>query len=396
MQAGISTVNITPPEGSPMACFPVVRGQQPRCARGIHDTLLATALVLCDGQRTIGICSCDLTLIHHMDVEKIRSEVGEEVSDLGDEKLIIAASHTHSGPENTYLFGTEPGDEAVETLNSKIASAVVAAARKLEPVELSAATGRLELSHNRRVTDENGRSRMVREHEAGTTEGPVDPDLQVLCCDATDGRMGILYNWAAHALTLGPKNRLFSADYPGAARRAIQRSYSDSAVLFLNGAAGNIHPRQCMRNDTELTEQVGGRVGKKVLELADKARKVRADKLRFASDTLRFTNRMDPALQVEVELSCLRLGPVIFAFVPGEVFVQFQLEFKNRVEADHVFFAGYTNGWPGYVPTQESYETGGYGVDARQDDPPEFCRTALPPGAGEKILDALVEISNRV
>ena len=393
MKAGSASVDITPPVGAPMACFPVVRGEQPRRAEGVHLPLLANALVLSDGKSTVGLCSSDLSMIHHVDVEEIRSRVGEEIPELGGPPLIIAATHTHSGPENTYLFGAEPGDEMIRELNSRIAAAVVRAARSLRDATLSVAGGTLDLSHNRRVTGEDGRSRMVMEREPGTTEGPVDRDLEVLTCESAGRTLGILCNWTAHALTLGPQNRLFSPDYPGAARQEIQRLFPEAGVLFMNGAAGNVHPHRCMQNDPGLTGQIGASVGSEVLRLIEDARPVPNPELQPASHTLRFPNRMDPDREVEVEISCLRIGPVLFAFVPGEVFVEFALEFKRRVDFEHVFFVGYANGWPGYIPTRKAYETGGYGVDRREDDPPEFGRTVVPRGAGEEILEALVELA---
>ena len=60
------------------------------------------------------------------------------------------------------------------------------------------------------------------------------------------------------------------------------------------------------------------------------------------------------------------------------------------------FLIGYANGWPGYIPTEATYEEGGYSVDVFGSDPPALSRTALPRGAGEHILENLIDMANRL
>jgi len=109
-----------------------------------------------------------------------------------------------------------------------------------------------------------------------------------------------------------------------------------------------------------------------------------------------FPNRVDPSLQVEVEISCLRLGNVIMGFVPGELYVEFQLSFKEQVRPLVGVFVGYSNAWTGCLPTLDDYARGGYGVDQCSSiDVPHWSRTALPPGTGERILKELVALADR-
>jgi hypothetical protein len=74
--------------------------------------------------------------------------------------------------------------------------------------------------------------------------------------------------------------------------------------------------------------------------------------------------------------------------------VEFQLAFKQQVDAEYATLIGYANGWPGYIPTRESYAEGGYGVDAYPGDPAELSRTCLPEGAGEAMLEALLDLAD--
>ena len=394
--AGVSSVDITPAPGSPMACFPEAPNR-PRRAIGAHDPLKATALVLDDGQTTVAIVACDLTAVHRIDVERIRAHVSSQVSALSGPRVLIAASHTHSSVENCYLFGNTPEDPFVIEMDRRIAGAVLDAFAARQPARLAVGKSRIELNHNRRVIGPDGKASLVPEYQPGVTEGPCDPELYVLRLDGERGDVrAVCFNYTAHALTVGPANRFYTADYPGVARDVVEAAFPGCAALFLNGAAGNVHPRQCMRADFQAMEATGGLLGRAVVETAKNANVLRDASLQLETDTLRFHNRVDPSLEVVVEVSCLRLGTVVMAFVPGEVFVEFQIQFKSELSPAPAIFVGYANGWPGYIPTKEAYTYGGYGVELCTMDPPEFSRTALPKGAGEIILQKCIELAKRL
>ena len=64
---------------------------------------------------------------------------------------------------------------------------------------------------------------------------------------------------------------------------------------------------------------------------------------------------------------------------------------KDRI----ALLVGYTNGSLCYIPPLEAFPYGGYGVDffpPNEREPAKFSRTILPKGAGEKMLDALLEL----
>ncbi|NOY80524.1 MAG: hypothetical protein GXP31_05915 [Kiritimatiellaeota bacterium] len=398
LQAGTATVDITPPPGSLMACFPHGPRREPRRARGAHDPLLARVLLLRHGESAVALVACDLCGIRRVDVGRIRARVAGDVPSLAGERIVVACSHSHSSVEDLYLFGNSPEDPFILEMNTRIAKAVVEAWSNLEPVEVAFGSRPVELNHNRRVLDANGRAREAWEYADGVTTGIVDPELAVLKIVTTTSRVkAIVYRYTAHSLTVGPGNLLYTADYPGRARGEVEAVFPGCAALFLNGAAGNVHPRECMRRDFTATEAIGRALGQAVVDVARDASVLSpAPGLRFRSETLTFENRVDSTRKVDVELSCLALGPVLLGFVPGEVFVEFQLQFRRAVAPACGIFVGYANGWPGYVPTLAAYAEGGYGVDLCSTDPAEYSRTALPPGAGELLLEKLVAMARHM
>jgi len=394
---GTAVADITPPAGAMMAAFPRGPQRTARRACGAHDSLRARAIVLSNGRETAAICACDLTMLRAPDAERIRGGVAAAVPELSGERCILCATHTHHGPETAYLFGNTPDDPWVHEMDDHIAGAITEAFGSMQPARLAIGRGRAELAHNRRVVGPDGKARMVYDHQPGVTTGPSDADLRLLRLDDPDGRaIAFVFNFAAHALAVGPDNDKFTADFPGIACGAVESRMPGATALFLNGAAGDQHPRRSMRQGFEAAEAMGSKLAAAVGAASAGAERTDRADLAFASKLLSLPNRMDESLSVEVELSCLRAGPMMIGFMPGEPFVQFQLDFKRAMSPAPAMLVGYANAWVGYLPTRDAYAAGGYGVDAATDDPPRLSRTALPPGSGERLLAELVSLARQL
>jgi hypothetical protein len=65
--------------------------------------------------------------------------------------------------------------------------------------------------------------------------------------------------------------------------------------------------------------------------------------------------------------------------MPGEPFVEFQIDWRNRCPVRDAFFMGYANGSFGYFPTIQAASLGGYGA--------ANTATFVEPGAGERMVD---------
>lgn len=394
LTAGVANCDITPPIGSPMAAFPAGPGSQPRLAEAIRDRLRACALVLRDEQTVVALCNVDLCAFRDHSLQRLRQELVNRSIDVPAEQLIVAATHTHSGAETSFLFGGEPDCEEETRVVNGLADAIEAAAAEAQPCRLFWGRTPLPITHNRRVLGEDGRSQMILEHEPGRTFGPVDPDLHVLRVDRVDGGqpLAVLLHFTAHPLTLGRHNCAFSADFPGEAAQQLEAAMPGCQVMFLNGAAGNVHLHRCMRDDDAVLREMGGQVAAGAQEALALSEPLGDVTLRFSRRRLSFANRVDETLQVPVEVAMLELGPLCLGCVPGEFFVEHQLRFRQAIAPRPGTLIGYANGWPGYAPTREAYPEGGYGVDIARQDQPAFSRTALPPGAPEQAIEALLAL----
>jgi hypothetical protein len=71
--------------------------------------------------------------------------------------------------------------------------------------------------------------------------------------------------------------------------------------------------------------------------------------------------------------------------MPGEPFVDFQINWRDRCPVRDAFFVGYANGYLDYFPTIRAAAEGGYGAGDSD--------TYVAVGAGERMVDhALVKI----
>jgi neutral ceramidase len=73
---------------------------------------------------------------------------------------------------------------------------------------------------------------------------------------------------------------------------------------------------------------------------------------------------------------------IAIATFPGEPFVEFQMNWRDRCPVATALLAGYTNGYYGYFPTIGAAARGGYGAAS--------AATWVEPGAGEWIIDRVV------
>jgi hypothetical protein len=71
--------------------------------------------------------------------------------------------------------------------------------------------------------------------------------------------------------------------------------------------------------------------------------------------------------------------------MPGEPFVDFQMDWRNRCPVPESFFMGYTDGDFGYFPTIRAATYGGYGA--------ANTATRIELGAGDRMVnDALIRV----
>jgi neutral ceramidase len=194
-----------------------------RKAESVLDDLKVRALFLRNGERNLIIVGCDLFGLSVEEADLLRQQVAAE-HDVPAPHVLVACTHTHSGPAAQTLLGLGSVDRGfLKKLRTAVLEAAAEAAGDAQFAVFSIAFETLEpLGFNRQAKSFN----------------PIDPVLKAAVFRRKDRTLSFL-SYACHPVVLGPQ-KVVSADWPGAAIREIEKR-GDRAV-FLQGFCGDIDP----------------------------------------------------------------------------------------------------------------------------------------------------------
>ncbi len=395
LSAGAAKTRITPPLEIPYLTSSGAGTSAP--FQSVHDDLFARALVLDDGNQALALLAVD-SLGYDDDIlgpgrnftRELRQRIAARTG-LQPGAIMLAASHTHSGPETldlSPLRQTRGAEEWLERHREQLADTVISAWERRTPVRCYSgsivATG---LQRYRRIAlKAGGESRRGPIPPASEIATPfqLDETLSVLYFATLDGQPhSVVLNYTAHpvvAMTLPH----VSADYPGAASALVEQTLAGSVCLFTNGCAGNINPNQVATNFDDV-DAIGRSLGNSALKCVEglKSAAPLADtRLAVISERVELPGRPSPPLDeakspalkarwvrlaeklakgpIRAEVQVMAVGPVRWVGLPGEPFVETGLALK---QAGATFVVGYANGYIGYLPIRRAYAEGGYEVD---------------------------------
>ncbi len=385
LTAGFASVDITPEPGATLFGY----GFRAAGYDCIHAPLLARACVLHDGTTPAALVTLDHCVIPHDEAAALRAAIaGQIATDPG--RVIVAATHTHSGPEPEAAYHA--------AIRERVVDAAKRAAGLRVPVVARFREAPFGLAYNRRVTQGNATSATdapaVR-HCWGTEEWPgriptvtPDPTCSVLELAQTNGdRRYVLWNLGAHPVVLGKTSRALSPDYPGIANAAIEATLPGSRALFTLGAAGNAQPWISTEERTDHVDLVGRAAGSFVSMLRHGAPALTADS---AEDglILRSAARDIAIGDTTLALTAWRLGNLRIIALPVELVAELGLALRQRLPGP-LFLITVANGWHGYWCTTRQWAEGAYEVDvARQ--------FGLAAGSGETLVDAAVALAQEI
>jgi len=418
-QAAVAKADITPPPGLPMYGF-FDRITNNKNSIGTLDPLYARVLVLEVGGRRLAFVTLDLgRTFNESEIASLRQRVKNSA---GISFLVVTASHTHSGPNllDEYPGSASPAWES--TALNKIAHAVVEASHHLVDAQMGTGRGEVYIGYNRRQLHPDGKVTMLWTNPDKQPTAPIDPSVWVMRIDDRNGKpMAILVNYACHPVVLGSDNFKYSADFVGTMASTVEKAF-DSAPLcfFLQGADGDINPYYATTLLTEgalaKKDWTGEQLGQEAVYIAKAIRTEvpRQPAIDFTDDVMRFQLRWKPREfregllrndgprvfedhadlfahnpppdHLDLHLTSVLLNKQIAAVgMPGEPFINFQINWKDRCPVQDCLVLGYTNGYFDYFPTIEAAAEGGYGAGD--------SNTYVEVGAGERMLrQALVRV----
>ena len=245
-RVGRAKVVITPPVGSVIG-----NSYGVSIATGVTSDLHAKAVVFESGGVKAAIVACDLISLHRPIVERARALIAQRTG-LSPERVIMAATHCHGGPQTHPLFLEAVGGEArrlseryVEALPGMIAESVRLAEADLQAAKIFVGKGHEEaLTYNRRflMTDGSVSKSSPTSANAVRSVGPIDPDVGVIYVEGSKGQpLVTVVNFAAHVG--GGGNGMVAAHYPHYLAEVLKGVKGESMLtVFFNGLSGNVNP----------------------------------------------------------------------------------------------------------------------------------------------------------
>ena len=377
--AGYGEQIITPPLGTDLTGFGFYLDRR---TDRVLDDLKARALFLKNGGRTQLLIVCDLLGFTVPFSDKVRGRLARELGMPG-ENILLACTHTHSGPAAQPLAGLGVANPAyIEGLPDAISRAAAMAAASPEEAEFGFGTEAVEpIGYNRR----------------NRNFGEIDPWLKFAVLKLR-GRKIYLLNYACHAVTLGPTKEV-TADWLGAAAAEVEQA--GHRALVFQGFCGDIDPVCYMNRRLGATADDFKLGGKILAQRAFKAEKyvnfTAEPELRSVEKRVRLPLQVFPKKELDKEteaayeatkefarsrevvqgwrkrmlrhhdaylkspwmddvpIQAVAIGGLKIMALPGEIFSGYGVKLAARWPKLMTF--GYANGNIGYIPSRKAFST---------------------------------------
>lgn len=266
-RAAFSRSDITPPVGIYHRMWGAALHDK---ATGVHRPLEATLLWLesADGgiSSTQVIISLDHCILDGAEIRLIRQSI-EAATGVAFDHILITLSHTHGSGWMSRSRSHFPGGELIapylDGLVSELTELAVRTRIKITDANIVYSVGLCQLAAHRDFFDTE-QKRFVCGYNPG---GKADNTLMIgSVTDKTGKVLGTIVNYACHPTTLAWDNTLISPDWVGAMREVIEQN-GGGLCLFLQGASGDLGPREGFVGDTEVADRNGRQVGYSALAI---------------------------------------------------------------------------------------------------------------------------------
>ena len=432
LTAGGAVIDITPPVGYRMSGY-----FRERLSTGTSNPLQAKAIVLRQGDERAALVFCDIIGLS-LDVSSRARRQAARKTGIAAANILIAATHTHTGPlywgalrkHFHDIAVTKYGSDSYEKVDysselaAKIVKVITEADAAAKPVRLEAGVAEQQgLSFNRRFHMKNGTVRFnpgVLNPDIIRPAGPIDPEVGVVFFRRPDGSAAAaLVNFALHLDTVGGTK--YAADYPFYLEQSLRETHGNEFVLFFGtGTCGDINHINVTKKERLKTDYIGRTLAETVKTNATKLKpvaepvlavrsaivqaplqhygpqkvawarenikKVGTRELSFlkqveAYKILAIETRRGETIPLEVQVFRLARGVAVVG-LPGEVFVDIGLAIKRASPFPTTLVIELCQDSPGYIPTKKAFAEGSY----------ETVNSRIAPGGGEMVVEAAVRL----
>jgi hypothetical protein len=417
--------DVTPPVGYP--CM----GGGIAPVREVIDPLSARGIVLAGGtlDQPVVIAAVDWCEIRNDAYDRWRDAIAGAAGTTR-ERVLLSSVHQHDAPVADFVAQRllvahratgRIGDLAFhEAAVRRVAEAVRGAASKAAPVShISTGQARVwEVASNRRTVDPDGTPRFDRMSATrdpalrARPEGRIDPLVRCLGFWDGDRPRAALFSYSVHPMSFYGQGGV-SSDFVGAARGLAEAGEPGVFSVYLSGCSGNTIAGKYNDGDPANRPALAARLHRGMAEAWRAARREPLRSVGFRNapftlplrdeDAFREAALLDRIAHDErpfgqclaalglswrrrvesgraVDLPALDLGAALYAVLPAEAYVEFQLQAQAMRPDRLVMVAGYGECGPGYIPTEGARREG----DGNLGD---WCWVG--PGAAEALRDAM-------
>lgn len=383
-----------------------------RHAKQTVAPLYIRALVLEDGATRVAIAVADTLFVPRELADRAKQRVSAKTG-IPAERMLVAATHTHSAPPLVGALGTDEEPEYAAYFEERLVEALAGAAERLEP----ARAGWTSVDDFRHTYCRRWilRPDKVRQDPFGDftiranmhpgyqnpdfvgPSGPVDPGLTMLALASPEGKpIALLANYSMHYIGAEP----VSPDYFGAFVRKMEERIRPGnpgfVAMMSQGSSGDQMWMDYGAPAQKTTPEAYAGELAEVAHAAWKGIEYRAEaplamaetkltlarrypderRLQWAARMMAAKGGKSPSTQAEVMareqfyvaaapereliLQAIRVGEFGITGIPNEVFAISGLKLKARSPLALTMNIELANGCEGYIPPPEQHELGGY------------------------------------
>jgi hypothetical protein len=399
----------TPKIGEPVAYAP---------ARSIEDPLSARGIVILSHEKPVVLCAVDFIGIANEGHMYWKTELAK-AADTTPDRVTVHTLHQHDAPRMDYtaerylksvgLGGRSFSDGFGRAVVARTAEAIRASLPKARTVtHIGTGKAKVEkVASNRRILGDDGRVKYGRmsscriPEAVAAPEGTIDPYLQLVSFWDGEEAITSLTFYATHPQSYYGKGDV-TAEFVGLARAIREREMPGTAHIHFNGAGGNVAAGKYNDGSPEMRPVLRDRMAAGMRAAWDGQQKVEAPRdtrawvewrttevalpvgrhlvrepllAKLKDAGAEYPDRLGAAVHLawleqsaagrKTQVSLLRLGSAYLLFLPGELFVEYQLAAQRMRPREPVMMAGYGDYGPGYIGTAIAYTQGGYEVSER-------------------------------
>ena len=385
MRAAFFEHDVTPPLGGFMWGH-----YKPVYAKTVHTRLYAKAVVVEDAGEVAAIVvidSCSLPPEMHDIVTKRVFEYTGITAD----KICITSNHSHTGApiSDSPEIGCSGDANYKDVFFRLCADAIIIAYNRLEEVDVTFSTSEVKgACFNRDYIRADGTyGTQPRPGSIGTLDG-VDEELPVLMFEREGKPIGAIISYALHQCLTKESVTGYSGDYAAIMSKNLKEKYGNDFVsLFVLGTCGDVnHLDPNLDNERHTYKTLGPILANSVIEsqknrvsvtgtVCSKKQYVNVprrsadpelaipgiqywlsqNKLMNARNMTYYVSLPEPD-STDLAVQCIKIGDTLIACLPGEIYVTYGKEIKEKSPFKHTFVIENCNTYCGYIPSKKAFD----------------------------------------